>query len=93
MWLCKGEDGEAVVIDKDKLSSDNRSKFDTGWQNNAFNQFASDMISLHRSLPDIRDEGFVADAAAAIVTAVVVTSCKKNVSLGIVCLSVSLLAG
>ena len=59
MPLCKGENGKAVTIDKDKLSSDNRSKFDTGWKNNEFNEFASDMISLHRSLPDIRHEGFV----------------------------------
>jgi len=58
-WLCKGENGEGVHIDKDKLSPENRTIYDAGWQNNAFNQFASDMISMHRSLPDIRDEGFV----------------------------------
>jgi len=55
-----GENGEAVVIDKDKLLAEDKTKFDAGWQNNAFNQYASDRISLHRSLPDIRDEGFVA---------------------------------
>jgi len=59
MRLYTGENGEAVVINKDKLSSENRTKYDNGWQNNAFNQLASDMISLHRSLPDIRDEGLV----------------------------------
>jgi len=58
-WLSEGENGEGLVIDKDKLSPENKTKYDSGWQNNAFNQFASDMISLHRSLPDIRDEGFV----------------------------------
>lgn len=52
-----GENGEAVTINKNKLSAENATIFDSGWQNNAFNQFASDMISLHRSLPDIRDEG------------------------------------
>jgi len=57
--MFKGENGEGVHIEKEKLSAQNRTKFDSGWQNNAFNQFASDMISLHRSLPDIRDEGLV----------------------------------
>ncbi|XP_056008170.1 polypeptide N-acetylgalactosaminyltransferase 5-like isoform X1 [Ostrea edulis] len=50
-----GEAGKAVVIDKDKLSPDEKKKFDDGWQRNAFNQYASDMISLHRTLPDVRD--------------------------------------
>ena len=29
---------------------------DVGWKNNAFNQYASDIISLHRTLPDPRDQ-------------------------------------
>lgn len=57
--LCAGESGKAVVIDKDKLAPDERKKFDDGWQKNAYNQYASDMISLHRSLPDVRDTEWV----------------------------------
>ena len=48
--------GKAVTIDKDKLSPEERLKFDKGWTDNAYNQYVSDMISLHRSLPDIRDQ-------------------------------------
>ena len=50
-----GEMGNPVRIDKDHLSKDERKKFDDGWKNNAFNEYASDLISLHRTLPDIRD--------------------------------------
>lgn len=50
-----GELGKPVSIDKEKLSPAERVKYDDGWKNNAFNQYASDMISLHRSLADIRD--------------------------------------
>lgn len=55
LFLVLGEGGKAVVIDKDKLSPEEKKKFDDGWQKNAFNQYASDMISLHRTLPDVRD--------------------------------------
>ncbi|CAG5134607.1 unnamed protein product [Candidula unifasciata] len=51
-----GENGRGVNIDKEKLRPAARAKFDEGWQKNAYNQYASDMISLHRSLPDVRDK-------------------------------------
>ncbi|RUS86465.1 hypothetical protein EGW08_005780 [Elysia chlorotica] len=51
-----GENGRAVSITKEKLSEEERKKYDEGWKNNAYNQYASDMISLHRSLPDTRDK-------------------------------------
>lgn len=54
-----GELGKPVNIDKEKLSPSERIKYDEGWTNNAFNQYASDMISLHRSLADIRDPALV----------------------------------
>ena len=43
-------------IEKEKLSPEERKKFDEGWKNNAYNEYGSDMISLHRSLPDVRDK-------------------------------------
>ena len=49
-----GERGKPVKIENP--SSDVKQKIDKGWQDNAFNQYVSDMISVHRSLPDPRDQ-------------------------------------
>ncbi|CAJ0578510.1 unnamed protein product, partial [Mesorhabditis spiculigera] len=51
-----GEEGKAVNVDKTKLSKSEKAKYDQGFQNNAFNQYASDMISIHRTLPKNVDE-------------------------------------
>ncbi|XP_064648312.1 polypeptide N-acetylgalactosaminyltransferase 5-like isoform X2 [Lineus longissimus] len=50
-----GENGKGVFIDPNKLSPEERKKYDDGWKKNAYNQYVADMISLHRSLPDVRD--------------------------------------
>ncbi|KAK4324525.1 hypothetical protein Pmani_004838 [Petrolisthes manimaculis] len=50
-----GEMGKPVVLPKD-LDPAIKKKVDEGWKNNAFNQYVSDMISVHRTLPDPRDE-------------------------------------
>ncbi|KAF6017035.1 hypothetical protein EB796_024656 [Bugula neritina] len=50
-----GEMGKAVDINKDDLSPEERKKYDEGFHANAFNEYASNMISVHRQLPDIRD--------------------------------------
>jgi hypothetical protein len=50
-----GELGKPVNIDKDKLSPEERKKFDIGWKDHAFNTYVSDMISIHRTLADVRD--------------------------------------
>lgn len=50
-----GEMGKPVELPK-TMSPEMQKVVDEGWQNNAFNQYASDLISIHRSLPDMRDE-------------------------------------
>jgi len=50
-----GEMGKPVVLPAN-LTADVKKLVDEGWKNNAFNQYASDLISLHRTLPDPRDE-------------------------------------
>lgn len=47
--------GKPVVLPKD-MDPEVKKKVDEGWKNNAFNQYVSDMISVHRTLPDPRDE-------------------------------------
>eukprot|EP00092_Neocalanus_flemingeri_P005465 GFUD01005893.1.p1 GENE.GFUD01005893.1~~GFUD01005893.1.p1 ORF type:complete len:612 (+),score=116.80 GFUD01005893.1:189-2024(+) len=49
-----GEMGKPVKIDNP--DKETKKKIDKGWQDNAYNQYVSDMISLHRSLPDQRDQ-------------------------------------
>lgn len=49
-----GEMGKAVHLPKN-LSSPVQKLVDQGWSDNAFNQYISDMISISRSLPDVRD--------------------------------------
>lgn len=50
-----GEMGKAVVLPAN-ISSDVKKLVSEGWQKNAFNQYVSDLISVHRTLPDPRDE-------------------------------------
>lgn len=50
-----GEMGRPVILPTN-MSTDMKRAVDAGWLNNAFNQYASDLISVHRSLPDPRDE-------------------------------------
>ena len=47
-----GEMGKPVKIEDP--GKEMKKKIDKGWTDNAFNQYVSDMISVHRTLPDPR---------------------------------------
>lgn len=49
-----GEMGRPVVLPT-KMSAEMKRAVDDGWMKNAFNQYAADLISVHRSFPDTRD--------------------------------------
>lgn len=50
-----GENGTAVVMPS-SLSPEIEKIMKAGWKNNQFNQYLSDLISVNRSLPDIRHD-------------------------------------
>ncbi|XP_045169140.2 polypeptide N-acetylgalactosaminyltransferase 5-like [Mercenaria mercenaria] len=50
-----GEGGRGVFINESALSPEESLKFKEGQKRNSFNEYASNMISVHRSLPDTRD--------------------------------------
>ncbi|XP_067626515.1 putative polypeptide N-acetylgalactosaminyltransferase 9 isoform X2 [Eurosta solidaginis] len=49
-----GEMGKPVVLPTN-MTAEMKKAVDDGWASNAFNQYVSDMISVHRTLPDPRD--------------------------------------
>lgn len=49
-----GAMGKPVILPKD-MSPEMKKAVDDGWTKNAFNQYAADLISIRRSLPDPRD--------------------------------------
>lgn len=53
--VAPGEMGRPVILPTN-MSTQTKKLVDDGWLNNAFNQYASDLISVHRSLPDPRDQ-------------------------------------
>jgi len=53
-----GEMGRPVILPAN-MSAQTKKLVDDGWLNNAFNQYISDLISVHRSLPDPRDQWWV----------------------------------
>ncbi|KAI0980789.1 hypothetical protein GJ496_004323 [Pomphorhynchus laevis] len=51
-----GYEGLPVIIDAKNLSTKEKTIYDQGWTNHAFNEYASNLISVHRYLPDFRDD-------------------------------------
>ena len=54
VFYSSGDMGNPIMIDKNKLSPQERKKYDQGWKDNQFNLYASDMIGIRRNLPDMR---------------------------------------
>ncbi|TNN05251.1 Polypeptide N-acetylgalactosaminyltransferase 5, partial [Schistosoma japonicum] len=50
-----GEGGIPYTVNREDLSPAEQAIFDKGWKDNAFNQYASDRISVRRYLPDYRE--------------------------------------
>ncbi|KAK6183301.1 hypothetical protein SNE40_010807 [Patella caerulea] len=51
-----GDNGLAVNVNVSLLSDDEKRRYDEGFKGNAFNEFASDLVSLHRKIPDSRPQ-------------------------------------
>ncbi|XP_035824697.1 polypeptide N-acetylgalactosaminyltransferase 5 [Aplysia californica] len=49
-----GDGGKAVIVHQRVLNSRQRTQYLAGWKTHAYNEYASRLISLHRSLPDFR---------------------------------------
>jgi polypeptide N-acetylgalactosaminyltransferase len=48
--------GRPVIITEDNLTFDQKVEYDEGYRKNNFNQYVSDLISVRRPLPDIREK-------------------------------------
>ena len=50
-----GELGKPFKVDKDKADEETKKRIEQGWQNNAYNEYVSDLISVHRYVNVIDD--------------------------------------
>ncbi|XP_076472291.1 polypeptide N-acetylgalactosaminyltransferase 5-like [Babylonia areolata] len=46
-----GAEGREVEVKSDNLTEEDKARFNAGWKHNSFNQYVSDLISVHRPLP------------------------------------------
>jgi len=52
-----GHNGSAMVLNTDELSDDAKAVMEEGWKKYGHNEYVNRMISMRRTLPDIRDPG------------------------------------
>ena len=43
-----GENGKPYKVDTETMDKKIKKRIERGWQNNAFNEYVSDLISVHR---------------------------------------------
>ena len=55
LWLVLGDNGSAVVLNTDQLSAEAKTAIEDGWNKYGHNEYVNHMISLRRTLPDVRD--------------------------------------
>lgn len=73
-----GARGESFVINPKQLDSVEKEKFDIGWKDYAFNEYASSLIPLNRTLKDIRQEGCKTDSFSTDLPTASVIMCFHN---------------
>ena len=56
-FFPKGALAKGMKIDENNISKDEKKKFDDGWTKYAFNNYASSLIPMNRTIPDIRLPG------------------------------------
>lgn len=53
--VVPGEYGRLVNINPDALAPEERIRYNQGWNNHHFNEYVSDLISVQRTVPDLRN--------------------------------------
>ena len=49
-FLGPGENGKPYKVEKEKAEPEIKERIERGWKNNAYNEYVSDLISVHRSV-------------------------------------------
>jgi polypeptide N-acetylgalactosaminyltransferase len=75
--------GKEFVVKKETLNEAEKKQFDEGWLNNAYNEYASRLIPLNRTLEDIRQEGCKSDPLSADLPTASIIMCFHNEALSV----------